>query len=72
MGLLPTLDDRTTTMTDAKKDYEDSIKEHGFVPATKNVVVQVMDNTEAVAKLQTQMADVVEVLSKRLEKLEKK
>jgi hypothetical protein len=31
-----------------------------------------MDNTEAVAKLQTQMADVVEVLSKRLEKLEKK
>lgn len=53
-------------------DYADSIKEKGFVPATKAAMSQVMDNTEAVAKLQTQMADVVSVLSKRLEKLEKK
>jgi hypothetical protein len=58
-------------MTDTKQDYEDSIKERGFVPATKNVVVQVMENTESVAKLQTEMAAVVEVLRKKLEKLEK-
>lgn len=58
-------------MSDAK-DYEAAIKDKGFVPATKTVMVQVMDNTEAVAKLQTEMADVVEVLRKKLEKLEKK
>ena len=53
-------------------EYAESIKDQGFVPATKAAMVQVMDNTEAVAKLQTEMADVVEVLRKKLEKLEKR
>lgn len=59
-------------MTDAQKDYEDSIKERGFVPATKAAMVQVVTNTESVAKLRTEMDEVIAALGKRLEKLEKK
>lgn len=53
-------------------EYLDSIKERGFVSATKDVMVQVVENTESVEKLRTEMDAVVAVLEKRLEKLEKK
>lgn len=53
-------------------EYLDSIKDKGFVPATKTAVAQVMENTANIAAMQAQLDKVVEALGKRLEKLEKK
>lgn len=66
-------------MSDHNPDaYLESIREKGFVPATRSAVVQVVTNTAtleeldaAVKKLRTEMDAVVTELGRRLEKLEK-
>lgn len=53
-------------------EYLESIKDKGFVPATKQAMSQVMENTANIAEMQDQLNKVVEALGKRLEKVEKK
>lgn len=59
-------------------EYLSSVKEQGFVPATKQAMAQVMTNTatledvtEQLAAMRADLDKVIGVLSNRLDKLER-
>jgi hypothetical protein len=52
--------------------YLETITTDGFVAATRQAVVQVYENTASLVEIEKQLAELVGLLAKRLDKLEKK